>query len=436
VRDYLDINYWTDFFTGTAARKRLTENFISLSVLQGLNYLLPLITLPYLVRVLGPEKFGLIAFAQAFTGYFQILTDYGFNLSATREISIHREDKQKVNEIFSSVMTIKIFLCIISFLLLSLFLIFIPRFRSDWLVYLFSFGIVVGNVLFPVWFFQGIERMKYITILNIISKVIFTICIFIVIRKSSDYLYVPLLNSLGYIIAGLLSLKIVFKNFYVVFLKLSLNSYIKQLKDGLYLFIGTIGVNFYKNNSVIILGLLTNNIIVGYFSIAKKIIDILNQIAVLISQVLFPYISKIINQDIEKSLRLLKKIGAGIFTYTSFIGIIFLIFPGLIIKIVTGNSYYESILSLKIMAFVPLFIGANVPAVQILLSKGFYKQYSAIILKGALLDIIINLSLVPFLSYIGSCISTIVVELFVTIYLIIKCYKLKVLESIAQNKFT
>lgn len=436
MRDYLDINYWTDFFTGTAARKRLTENFISLSVLQGLNYLLPLITLPYLVRVLGPEKFGLIAFAQAFTGYFQILTDYGFNLSATREISIHREDKQKVNEIFSSVMTIKIFLCIISFLLLSLFLIFIPRFRSDWLVYLFSFGIVVGNVLFPVWFFQGIERMKYITILNIISKVIFTICIFIVIRKSSDYLYVPLLNSLGYIIAGLLSLKIVFKNFYVVFLKLSLNSYIKQLKDGLYLFIGTIGVNFYKNNSVIILGLLTNNIIVGYFSIAKKIIDILNQIAVLISQVLFPYISKIINQDIEKSLRLLKKIGAGIFTYTSFIGIIFLIFPGLIIKIVTGNSYYESILSLKIMAFVPLFIGANVPAVQILLSKGFYKQYSAIILKGALLDIIINLSLVPFLSYIGSCISTIVVELFVTIYLIIKCYKLKVLESIAQNKFT
>lgn len=436
MRDYLDINYWTDFFTGTAARKRLTENFISLSVLQGLNYLLPLITLPYLVRVLGPEKFGLIAFAQAFTGYFQILTDYGFNLSATREISIHREDRQKVNEIFSSVMTIKIFLCIISFLLLSLFLIFIPRFRSDYLVYLFSFGIVVGNVLFPVWFFQGMERMKYITILNFISKVIFTICIFIVIRKSSDYLYVPLLNSLGYIIAGLLSLKIVFKNFYVVFLKLSLNSYIKQLKDGLYLFIGTIGVNFYKNNSVIILGLLTNNIIVGYFSIAKKIIDILNQIAVLISQVLFPYISIIINQDIEKTLRLLKKIGAGIFTYTSFIGIILLIFPGLIIKIVTGNSYYESILSLKIMAFVPLFIGANVPAVQILLGKGFYKLYTAIVIKGALIDIIINLSLVPFLSYIGSCISTIVVELFVTIYLIIKCYKLKVLESIAQNKFT
>lgn len=99
MQKFLDLNYWKNIFTGSPTRRRLTENFLSLSALQVVNYLLPLVTLPYLVRVLGSEKFSLIAFAQAFIAYFIILTNYGFNLSVTREISINRDNKKRFQEL-------------------------------------------------------------------------------------------------------------------------------------------------------------------------------------------------------------------------------------------------------------------------------------------------------------------------------------------------
>lgn len=399
------------------------SNFFSLSILQAANYIFPLITLPYLVRVLGVENFGLLAFATALTTYFSIITDYGFNLTATREISIHRENKQKVIEIFSSVMTIKVLLMFLSFFLFTILVFSFEKFSKDWEVYFLTFGTVVGQVLFPVWFFQGMERMKYITYLNFFSKLIFTIAIFIFVQERNDYYVVPVLISLGALVAGIWSLYLVKKEFDIGFKLQSLMTIKYHLKEGWHIFTSSVGINLYKNNAILILGLFANELVVGYFAIAKKIIDMLNQIASIISITMFPYVNN--KYRINKIfISFLVKIGFVIFVYTFLIFIFIFFFSQNISTLISGEVYNELVTSLKIMSIVPLIIAINIPAVHILLVGKKDDYFAKSVLFGGFIDLVLLFILIPLYGYIGAAVSVLIVELFVTSLLYFYAIKL------------
>ena len=421
------INYFKELFLGSPTKKRLANNFLSLSILQMVNYLLPLVTIPYLVRILGPEKFGLIAFAQAFISYFVILTDYGFNLSATREISVNRTKKEKISEIFSSVMIIKFILGVLSFFILALFILLIPKFRDDWLIYIFTFGTVLGNILFPIWLFQGMEKMKYITTLNIIAKGIFTVCIFIFIRKITDYLYVPLINSIGLSTIGVLSLIIISKDFKIKF-KLPTIKIIKyQLKEGWHIFISTMAISLYTASNAFILGLFTNNTVVGYYSAAEKIIRATQGILNPLSQTIYPYISKLVIDSKEKALdfirKLTKLVGLGTFILSS---LLFTLAPN-IVNIVLGDQYHQSIIVLRILSFLPFMTGlSNIFGIQTMLTFNFKQAFSRIFILAGILNIILALILAPIYKHVGISIAVLTTEIFVTFSMFLYLTKKKI----------
>jgi PST family polysaccharide transporter len=403
-------------FLNSPDKRRLFSNFISLSVLQGANYILPFITLPYLVRVLGPEKYGLIAFAQAFIQYFNILTDYGFNLSATREISIHREDKEKVSEIFSSVMIIKFVFLILSFLIMSIIVFSFEKFRKDWGIYFLTFGMVIGQVLFPVWFFQGMERMKYITFLNITAKLIFTVSIFIFIHKASDYIYVPLLNSLGFIVAGIMALWIVFRDFEVDFRFPSLEALKHQLKEGWYIFISQVSVSLFNNTNIVILGLFTNNTAVGYYSIAEKLMRALAMLQTPITNAIFPHISYLIKRDKMSAMLKLKKIMKVSIPIYSALLLFIIIYSDHILPFLFGKEAMNSVIIFKIIGFIPLAIFLNnIFGTQIMLNTGKSKEFFKVLLWGAILNIFLCSILSYYFSYIGTAIALLLVELWIMI---------------------
>lgn len=399
----------------TDEKKRLATNIFSLGVLQGVNYILPLLTLPYLVRVLGPEYFGLLAFATATIAYFVLITDYGFNLSATRQISICRDDRTKVIEVFSSVMTIKIGLMLVSFTLLSLLIFSFEKFNQHWQVYYISFGMVVGQALFPVWLFQGMEHMKYITYLNIGAKLFFTVCIFIFVREQADYLLVPLLTALGFIVAGVLSLYLIKKEFSVGFAIQPWKNIKFQFIDGWHVFFSSISISLYTVSTIFILGLFGNNTVVGYFAAADKIVQAVKGLYVPVSQAVYPLISKKIHEDRQTGLVFIKKLTKIIGSSMFAISLLLFLLADQIVSLLLGTQYQQSILLLKVMAFLPFIIAlSNIYGIQTMLNFGYKQAFSRILATAAAIGILLGFLLVPTYQENGSAATILIVELFVT----------------------
>ncbi len=414
-KEHLAPKFWTGMFFGSPTRKRLSGNFFSLSILQAANYILPLLTLPYLVRVLGPSNYGLVAFIQAFINYFLIFTDYGFNLSATRAISVERNNKIRVSEIFSSVIVIKSLFCLISFAVLILLLFLVPRFHDDWIVYIYAFGTVVGSVMFPVWFFQGMEKMKYITLINVVSKLIFTVCVFVVVTNANDYPLVPLINSLGYLVAGIISVVLVFRNFGVKFKLPSINALRYQIKDSWYFFASNVSISLVSGSNAFLLGLFSPDVFVGYYSAAEKVVKGLLCFVSPISGTLFPFISQLVKKSKKESIDLLKKILRFNMVLGGAISLALFVFCPLIVNIVFGSEFSGSIIVLKILsAIIFLLVTNDIAGMQTMIPFGYEKSFSNIILMGSIINILLVVALSPIFNHVGAAIGWLVSEIAIT----------------------
>ena len=402
--------------------KIIRNNFFSLTSLKVLTYILPLITFPYLIRVLGIEKFGLIMFAQATMYYFEIVVDFGFNLSATREVALNAKKPNKLNEIISAVFSIKFMLLLFSFLVLIVVVNLFDRFLQDFLLYYYSFLKVIALAFFPVWFFQGIEKMKYITLIDIISKSIFTVLIFVFVQSESDYILVPLISGVGYIIGTIFSLIYLFRRFKKSFIICSFSVLKKYFNDSLMFFLSRVSVSLYTTSNAFFLGLVTSNIMVGYYAVAEKLYMVIRQLYQPIVQVIYPYMSK------SKNVKFFKKL-YPIIIFLNFIGVYVLwVYAPEIIFMVTNETFLETVKVFRILLIVACVV---VPSVLIgypfLAALGYKNEanYSTII--GSLFHVI-SLTVLFFCNSIdiySIVYLLIITELIVLIYRFYSVYKHK-----------
>lgn len=399
-----------------AAKKNRTiiTNFSYLSVLQIFNLLLPLITYPYLIRVLGKETYGLIVFAQAIIGYFVILIGFGFNISATKEVSIHRDNAEKLSEIVSSVLTIKGVLFIVSFLILNIVLLSVPQAKGYKLLFYLTMWMCLYDVIFPMWYFQGIEQMRYITYITLISRLTFLGLIFVLIHSPTDYLFFPIINGIGALLAGITSLYIVFIKHKIKYILQPIQVLKYYFKDAIPIFISNVSIQLYVSTNKVIVGIFLGMGEVAYYDLAEKIINVLKIPQRILSQTLFPKINK------DKNINFIKKVFNISITINIALFILVILFSKPIVLLLGSQQMLPSILVVNILALtVPIIAMSNIFGVQLLIPFGYSKAFSRVIVTSGLVYLLqlIVLWLTIGFTIITISIVTVNTEIFVTAYM-------------------
>ena len=336
--------------------RTVSGNFIYLSILNGLNILLPLITLPYILKVVGDANYGIYSYVYSIVQIVIIFSTYGFNFSATKLISENRNDRDKVNSIYNGVIFSKLLIAVV----LSLLLVICSRFvfKDEYAPYMFlmGLGMVAGDIFTPIWLFQGMEKMKYLTIVNASSKILFTVLVFLIIKESDDYVLLILLNSAGYILAGIMSLVLASRQFGMRLRLCSFKDIKFQLKDGSAVFGSTFGMYLYRNANVIILKQLVPNELVGLYSAAEKVIKGFQSLISPLAQALFPNLSqRFKGASDEDNVTLLKRISLPFTVFVVVVsGLVYLMAPW-ISDLLCGVDFKGCIPLIRIMSLVILF---------------------------------------------------------------------------------
>lgn len=378
--------------------RTLVSNFGYMMLLQITGYVFPLLTIPYLARVIGVEGFGKIAFAGAVIVWFQTITDWGFNYTATRDVAQNRENPEKVSKIFSNVLWARALLMAISFSLLLILITTVPYFQENQAILLVSFLLIPGHIMFPDWFFQAMERMKYITIFNLLSKALFTAMVFIFINKKEDFILQPILMSLGYLTCGFFSMYIIIVKWQVKIHAPQWRQIVFTIKNSTDVFINNIMPNLYNSFSTVLLGFYGGSVSNGLLDAGRKFVEISQQFLMVISRVFFPFLSRKINKH-DLYIRLQMSLSIIFFITLS-------VASPLIIDVFFTPEFEPAVLVLQIMSLSIVFLSLNnIYGTNFMIIKGHEKSLRNITIAVSSAGFALAFPLIHYFDFIGAAIT-------------------------------
>lgn len=406
-------------------RNRVFSNFMALGILQGTNFLLPVLVMPFVIKKIGADGYGLVAVAQAVMLIFCTVTDYGFNLTATRALALHRDAVEKNARLFFTVLAAKMVICIVLFGVLLFLITLVPFFKSHFQLYLFGFTWVIGQSLLVSWFFQGMEKMKYITIFTLLSRLLFVALVFAFIRQKSDNRFFILFMGVGSSIAGILSIFQAIRIWKLPVVRPVWSDVVHELKEGWHVMLSNISINTFLSINVFILRLFTNDLVAGYYSVAEKIFLAIRQIPVMFSQAIYPPLCQLVQKGSATTRYFFRSVYLPFLLLVFMVSVLLFAFSSNVISLFLGYESGNAVLLLRLFCLGPVIVCLHIPASQLLMAFNQKKNYLRVLVGGAIINVICNLMLVQVWGPVGTAVSVLLTELFITVGFNRELYKNK-----------
>lgn len=398
--------------------------------MQILNILFPLIAIPYTTRLFGPEVLGEVNYANSIAQYFVMLAAAGIPVYATREIARNRDDNNALRKTFKEITILQVTFTIISLIVYALLILSVENLRSNIYLYLFLGIQIFSNAFDFIWFIQGIEKYRYAAIATFLSKFINVVLIFALLRSREDYnIYAFIIGITTFInvfIRMIVSFNLL-KNFKSTD-KVEINH--KNLKVHVYailvFFLSNVATKVYTAMDQTMLGILDTKESVGYYSMSIRLVKVLLTFVTSLAVVMIPRISNSIKNNRTDEVK--RYIGMSTnLVYLIAIPAIFgiLAIGEEVITIYLGEEFLQSIAIFKIVSLNLVIIGlSNVFGMQVMIPYGKEKKFTMILSSAAIINFILNLILIPKLSYFGATYATLLAELLVTVLMYFEVRKL------------
>lgn len=379
-------------------RKRILHNFISLSLVQGLSIIFPLVTFPYLLRVLGVEQFGVFTMIQTLIMYFDLLVSFGFGLTATQHIARSLNDSEKTSRIINAVYVIKISLFIVSILLLLISCLFIPYMRENFHLVLIASMYLVGNILFPDWYFQGIQKMRNITVVAFVSKFIGLLLIVLLVKEEGDIAFAVLALSAGNFIAGMLGFFILVRTITLRFEMPARRFILSVFRESAYVFTSIILAPLYSSVNLFILRAFTNPLMVGYYAIAEKIYSAVVMLTNIANRTFYPHLSQLYASSAAAYRKNVKMIVLLFLAAFSVLSIALFFSAEYIVQLVSGKHAPEDIgYAVEIL---------KIMSIGLLMSPFVSFFFQLLIIQGQKKAAITNIFSAVIINLVSGCIFT------------------------------